>query len=159
MTHDVAISLAAVSAGVAFCVWFLWTGAGERRRLKAQMFSDRYGICLGCKAAPIGHSSWLLAMAIVSRHPNRVAELEQLVAARDWTAAREIQEFEGAEDEVEYRLIRCPKSGEITLKKILTMFELWSNDRVLDDMRLSTEDQERLDKLAGASWELLDPHA
>lgn len=154
MSHPM-ISFAALVLGALFCVWFVRSRAAERCAMKERMFADRYGTCRSCGAPPVGHSTWLLAMAIVSREPNRLAELEGLVAAGKWTDAHEIQEFEWLEDEIAFRVLRCPATGELSLKKIVTPFELWANDTLLDDISLSPQDQERLAALAGEEWGVL----
>jgi hypothetical protein len=152
---SVVISFVALALGVVFCVWFVRSRATAGKAMKKQMFADRYGTCLSCGSPPVGHSAWMLAMAIVSRQPNRVPELERLVAQGKWAEAGAIQEFEGTEDEIEYRVIRCPVTNELSLKKIVSVFDLWSNDSLLEDIRLSPADQERLAVLAGEKWSVL----
>jgi hypothetical protein len=97
----------------------------------------------------------MLGMAIASREPNRVSELEQLVAHRDWEGASKIRDFEGGEDEVEYVVIKCPTNDHIALKKILSKAELWSNDYMLEDILLTPDDQHRLNALADSKWSVL----
>ena len=149
-------NVAALIFGVAFCVWFVRSRAAGRRNMIDGVFADRYGTCLSCGRKPLGHLSWMMGMAIVSREPNRHAELEHLVEIRDWERAKAIREFEGTEDEIEYRAIRCPSTNEVSLKKILTSSELWSNDRLLEDIGLVSADQERVNALAGEDWTVLN---
>jgi hypothetical protein len=157
MISDVVTDVAALILGVAFCIWFVRSRAAGRRKMIDGMFTDRYGTCLSCGREPVGHLSWMLGVAIASKEPNRRVELERSVEARDWDRAKEIRELEGTEDEIEYRAIRCPSTNEISMKKILTTFALWSNDRVLEDLRLARADQERVSALAGEDWTVLKP--
>jgi hypothetical protein len=156
MFLSVAANVALLAIGIAFSGWFLQYRAVERRQMAKKMFADRYGTCVLCKAPPYAHGSWMLAMAIASRQPNRVSELEQFVAQYDWERASTFQEFEGAEDDIEFVVIKCPASGQIALKKILSTSELWSNDQLLEDILLSAHDQGRLNTLAGSTWTVLD---
>jgi hypothetical protein len=156
MFLSVAANVALLAIGIAFSVWFLQYRAVERQQMAKKMFADRYGMCVLCAAPPFAHSSWMLAMAIASRQPNRVSELEQFVAEGDWERASTIQEFEGDEDEVEFVVIKCPASDQMALKKILSTSELWSNDQLLEDILLSAPDRRRLNTLAGSNWTVLD---
>lgn len=157
MTGDIAVGVAALVLGVAFRIWFLRSRAASRRRTLHGLFTVRYGTCLSCGREPVGHLSWTLGMAIASKEPNRRAELEHAVEVRDWDRAREILDFEGTEDGIEYRAIRCPSTNEVSLKRVLTTFELWSNDRFFEDIQLTRTDQERVHALAGDGWTILKP--
>lgn len=148
-------NILALVLGALLCVWFVRSRVTQGRKMKARMFADRYGTCRSCGSPPAGHSTWLLAMAVVSREPNRLAELERLVTEGKWVEANAIQEFEGLEDEIQFLVLRCPVTGELSLKKIVTPSELWANDTVLQDISLSAEDQERLAAMAGDAWTVL----
>src|SRR3954447_19002544 len=107
MIMNIAATIALVVVGLAFIIWFLRFRAVERRQVAEKMFADRYGTCVLCASQPFAHATWMLGMAVASREPNRVSELEQLVAQCDWERASMIREFEGNEDEVEYVVIKC----------------------------------------------------
>jgi hypothetical protein len=155
MILNIAANVALLVGGVVFSIWFVRSRAVERRKVAEKMFDDRYGTCALCAARPFAHSSWMLGMAIASREPNRVSELEQGVAEHDWERASTIREFEGDEDEVEYVVIKCPTNDQIALKKILSTSELWSNDYMLEDILLTPDDQHRLNALADSKWSVL----
>jgi hypothetical protein len=155
MIMNVAATVVLVAVGFTFSIWFLRFRIVERRQMAEKMFDDRYGTCASCGARPFAHASWMLGMAITSREPNRVSELEQFVAEHDWERASTIREFEGDEDEVEYVVIKCPTNDQIALKKILSTSELWSNDYMLEDILLTPDDQHRLNAFADSKWSVL----
>src|SRR3954449_6111871 len=155
MIMNIAATIALVVIGFTFSIWFVRFRAVQRRQMAEKAFEDRYGTCALCAARTLAHASWMLGMAIASREPNRVAELEQLVAQRDWERASNIREFEGNEDEVEYVVVKCPTHDQIALKKILSKAELWSHDHLLEDIVLTPDDQHRLNALADSKWSVL----
>ncbi|HEV7570732.1 MAG TPA: hypothetical protein VGQ21_04460 [Thermoanaerobaculia bacterium] len=155
MIMNIAATVALVIVGLIFSISFVRFRMVQRRQMAEKMFADRYGTCVLCASQPFAHATWMLGMAVASREPNRVSELEQLVAQCDWDRASMIREFEGNEDEVEYVVIRCPTNDQVALKKILSPAELWSNDYMLEDILLTPDDQHRLDALANSKWSLL----
>src|SRR3954471_7414810 len=155
MIMNIAATIALVVVGLTFSIWFVRFRRVQRRQMAAKAFDDRYGTCALCAARPFAHASWMLGMAIASRQPNRVSELEQLVAQHDWERASHIRELEGNEDEVEYVVIKCPANDQIALKKILATAELWSHDHMLEDIVLTPDDQQRLNALADSKWSVL----
>src|SRR3954471_6345189 len=155
MIMNIAATITLVVVGFTFSISFVRYRKAERRQMAEKMFADRYGRCVLCASQPFGHAAWMLAMAVASREPNRVSELEQLLAQRDWERASNIREFEGNEDEVEYVVIKCPTNDQIALKKILSKAELWSHDHMLEDIVLTPDDQQRLNALADSKWSVL----
>jgi len=155
MIMNIAATIALVVVGFTFAISFVRYRKIERRKMAEKAFADRYGTCALCTARPFAHATWLLGMAVASREPNRVAELEQLVAQRDWERASNIREIEGGEDDIEYVVIKCPTNDQMALKKILCKAELWSNDRLLEDIVLTSDDQHRLNALADSKWSVL----
>src|SRR3954452_18936855 len=113
MIINIAATITLVVVAFTFAISFVRFRKVQRRRMAAKMFDDRYGTCALCAARPFAHASWMLGMAIASREPNRVSELEQLVARRDWERASKIRELEGGADEVEYIVIKCPTNDQI----------------------------------------------
>src|SRR3954454_928029 len=155
MIINIAATITLVVVAFTFAISFVRFRKIQRRRMAEKAFEDRYGTCALCAARPFAHASWVLGMAVASREPNRVAELEQLVAQHDWERASNIREFEGDEDEVEYVVIKCPTNDQIALKKILATAELWSNDHMIEDVLLTPDDQHRLNALADSKWSVL----
>src|SRR4051812_43735525 len=107
MLMNIAATIALVAVGFTFTISFIRYRTAERRQMAQKMFDDRYGTCALCAAPPFAHATWMLGMAVASREPNRVSELEQLVAQRDWERASTIRELEGGEDDIEYVVIKC----------------------------------------------------
>jgi hypothetical protein len=155
MIMNIAATVTLVVVGFTFAIWFVRFRKIQRRQMAEKAFDHRYGTCALCAARPLAHATWMLGMAVASREPNRVSELEQLVADRDWERASKIRELEGGEDEVEYVVIKCPTYDQIALKKILSKAERWSNDHMLEDILLTPGDQQRLNALADSKWSVL----
>jgi hypothetical protein len=155
MIVNIAATTALVVVGLIFSISFVRFRMVQRRQMAEKMFADRYGTCVLCASQPFAHATWMLGMAVASREPNRVSEIEQLVAHCDWERASMIRECEGNEDEVEYVVIKCPSRDELALKKILSPAELWSGDQLIEDILLTPNDQHRLNTLADSKWSVL----
>jgi hypothetical protein len=114
------------------------------------------GSCPVCEWSPVDHPLWLLASAISSRTPNRVEELETLISEGRWAEAAAIQEWLGTEDEVQYVAIKCPvKDGAIGLKKMYSLFDMWSDDQCLANMLIDESGQKEIDALAAGEWHVV----
>src|SRR4051794_21078014 len=100
MIMNIAATIALVVVGFTFTIWFVRFRKVQRRQMEEKAFDDRYGTCALCASQPFTHRTWMLGMAVASREPNRVSELEQLVAQRDWERASTIRELEGGEDDI-----------------------------------------------------------
>jgi hypothetical protein len=79
--------------------------------------------------------------------------LEQLVAERRWAEASKVRRFEGSEDAIEFRILKCGQDGSLMLLKIFYAAELMSMDRLVDASRIPSPDAEILNGIAGMNWE------
>lgn len=133
----------------------LLLGLGPSARAMARAHAqaiDMMGWCPSCEASFKGHLTWTLASAFSSGTPSRVAELEGLIAERQWTRAAAIMEWHGTKDEIMYVATKCPAEGKITLKKVHSVFDLSSNDRVLENVLVDEAAQLEIDALATGKW-------
>ena len=112
------------------------------------------GSCPVCEGSLVEHPTWLLASAMSSKAPNRVAELESLVSDGQWTRAAEIRECKGDQDEILFVALKCPVAGTIALKKMHSVFDLWRDDQCLADLLIDEAGQRELDTLAAGRWKV-----
>jgi hypothetical protein len=112
------------------------------------------GPCALCAQLPVDHLTWLIGSAISSRTPNRVAELGELISTHQWKKAADIREWEGREDQVEYLAVKCPDVGNIAIKKMHSVFELFLNDSCLADILVDNIGQEEIEALATGQWRI-----
>ncbi len=111
-----------------------------------------YGACLACGQASTGHLVWELAAARPHDPESQFTALENAIADRDWSRASQVQEFRGAESAIVFLLLKCPTTERVTLLRLESFAELWSDDRVVNRTLLTASEAESVMLLVQAQW-------
>ena len=114
-----------------------------------------YGPCALCGETLRGHELAFLASVIVTESGESEATLRSVIAAQDWQRAATFQEWRGDADELEYRLIRCPWSRQLTILEIRAFTALDFDDIVLSRTVLSNDASLALQEQTSVAWEKL----
>jgi hypothetical protein len=109
--------------------------------------------CPACNGSYTGHQRLLLASVILDSDARRTGELASLIRAHQWEQAMQIREWKGDRDEREYHIVRCPKSTQLSMITLISLWELWADDYVEATQVLDDESTKALLRLAGDRWE------
>lgn len=110
------------------------------------------GACDLCHDTVAGHDVAVLGSAVRTESGSAEAALDAAVSQRDWLGAARWCEFRGDADEVVYYAIRCPASGAIGLKRVLSPAEMWANDKVTSSEVLDPEASSQLLSISSLEW-------
>lgn len=113
---------------------------------------NRFSPCSICGGSLQGHAFAKLASAFVDDTTGRDQELQQLISTRQWKQASEYQDWGSDRSVREYHLIRCPQSSQVSLTRLLSTSEMWSDDQVEASEVLDQKDVEMILSLVGDRW-------
>ena len=101
------------------------------------------------------HDHALLGSAIVSEDGASERRLRAAVSAKDWRTAATLREWRGDENELEFRLIRCPVKDAVTLLDVWSFAAMEFSDRVASRRTLTPEERASLEQDLQLEWETL----
>ena len=128
----------------------------DREKLHKEVIQDLRMIwwrCPACNESFTGHQRWLLASVILDTDTRRAHDLTSLIRGHQWEQAMQTKEWKGDRDEREYYIVRCPKTTQLAMVTLISVWELWADDYIETAKVLDDESSQALLHLAGDRWE------